>query len=210
MKVYVTTDSSQHVIAYHTKDTFSPMVEVVQDEPFIDVTKLAGYKVERKDDGLDHLVFDEEKWAEIVAAQKKEQAIADGAVMMDKVIKANILANATDAEAYVMRYMYPTWDGNGVQYEKNDRFIYNDKFYRALQDHTSQPDWTPDTASSLYVEISDPNVEYPEWRRPTMAENAYNTGDKVTYNGKKYTSKIDANTWSPDEYSAGWEEVIEE
>ena len=47
--------------------------------------------------------------------------------------------------------------------------------------------------------------EWPEWVQPTGAHDCYNTGDKVTYNGQHYVSKIDGNVWSPDAYPAGWE-----
>ena len=47
--------------------------------------------------------------------------------------------------------------------------------------------------------------EWPEWVQPTGAHDAYSTGDKVTFNGKHYTSLIDGNVWSPDTYPAGWE-----
>lgn len=40
---------------------------------------------------------------------------------------------------------------------------------------------------------------------PTGAHDAYNTGDKVTYNGNRYVSRIDANVYSPEAYPAGWE-----
>lgn len=47
--------------------------------------------------------------------------------------------------------------------------------------------------------------EWPAWVQPTGAHDCYNTGDKVTYNGQHYVSKIDGNVWSPDAYPAGWE-----
>ena len=47
--------------------------------------------------------------------------------------------------------------------------------------------------------------EWPEWVQPTGAHDCYNTGDKVTYNGRHYVSKIDGNVWSPDAYPRGWE-----
>ena len=52
--------------------------------------------------------------------------------------------------------------------------------------------------------------EYPEYKQPTGAHNAYKTGDKITYNGKKYVCKIDGCVWNPDTYPQGWEEVVEE
>ena len=49
--------------------------------------------------------------------------------------------------------------------------------------------------------------EWPAWVQPSGAHDAYGIGDKVTFNGKHYTSKIDGNVWSPDAYPAGWETV---
>lgn len=50
--------------------------------------------------------------------------------------------------------------------------------------------------------------EYPEYVQPTGAHDAYKIGDKITYNGKKYTCKLDNCVWSPETYPAAWEEVL--
>ena len=47
--------------------------------------------------------------------------------------------------------------------------------------------------------------EWPAWVQPTGAHDCYNTGDKVTYNGQHYVSKINGNVWSPEAYPQGWE-----
>lgn len=83
------------------------------------------------------------------------------------------------------------------------------QLYQVLQDHTSAEEWTPDTATSLYKKIGVSESGYPEWVQPLGATDAYNTGDIVSYNGKIYKCLIDNNTWSPDAYPAGWEEVTE-
>ena len=59
-------------------------------------------------------------------------------------------------------------------------------------------------------EPTEPVEEYPEYVQPTGAHDAYNTGDKITYNDKKYVCKMDGCVWNPDTYPAGWEEVVEE
>ena len=56
----------------------------------------------------------------------------------------------------------------------------------------------------------EPVEEYPAYVQPTGAHDAYNTGDKITYNGKKYMCKMDGCVWNPDTYPQGWEEVMEE
>ena len=58
-------------------------------------------------------------------------------------------------------------------------------------------------------EPTEPVEEYPEYVQPTGAHDAYQTGDNVTYNGKKYICKMNNCVWSPDIYPAGWEEVVE-
>ena len=84
---------------------------------------------------------------------------------------------------------------------------YHNKFYKVLQKHTSQVDWTPDTTSSLYVEIANPTEEWPEFKQPTGAHDAYAKDTKVTFEGKHYKSLIDANVYSPTTYPQGWELV---
>lgn len=60
-------------------------------------------------------------------------------------------------------------------------------------------------------EPEEPPVEdkYPEYVQPTGAHDAYNTGDKISFNGKKYTCKMNGCVWSPDVYPSAWE-LIEE
>lgn len=52
--------------------------------------------------------------------------------------------------------------------------------------------------------------EYSEYKQPQGTHDAYNTGDKITYNGKKYVCKMDGCVWNPDTYPDAWEEVTEE
>ena len=47
--------------------------------------------------------------------------------------------------------------------------------------------------------------EWPEYVQPSGSHDAYNTGDKVTYNGKHYICKMDGCVWSPDTYPQAWE-----
>lgn len=71
--------------------------------------------------------------------------------------------------------------------------------------------WEP-AAGSLWDEIDasgnvvvPPADAYPAWVQPTGAHDAYKIGDKVTFNGQRYTSKINGNVWSPTAYQAGWQ-----
>ena len=104
--------------------------------------------------------------------------------------------------------MYDEWSGDGVAYEAGDVRQRGGLLYRCVQAHTSQATWTPEDAASLWTRIADPAQEWPEWIQPTGAHNAYAKGAKVSHNGKRWISDVDANTWEPGVY--GWTEYIEE
>lgn len=116
--------------------------------------------------------------------------------------------NLDDETAEQHIEVFPNWEA-GRYYEQDFRVRYDGVLYKVLQEHISQADWTPDVAVSLYVKChkQDPQEEYPEWVQPTGAQDAYNKGDKVTFEGKHYESLIDANVWSPKDYPQGWQEV---
>lgn len=96
--------------------------------------------------------------------------------------------------------LFPAW-AVGMAYVAGDRVQHDGRLYKCVQAHTSQTDWTPDATPALWVVVS--IDEYPEWVQPTGAHDAYNTGDKVSYNGKHYVCTIDGNAYAPDVY--GWE-----
>ena len=109
--------------------------------------------------------------------------------------------NATDEEALDNILAYPKWE-IGKAYEKDFRLRYEDVLYKVLQNHTSQADWTPDVAVSLYVKVS--IEEYPDWVQPQGSHDAYNLGDKVTHLEKHWVSTMDANVYEPSVF--GWDE----
>lgn len=114
--------------------------------------------------------------------------------------------SAADEQALKASALYPKWKV-GTDYQKDERVLYNDILYKVLTGHTSQADWTPDAAPSLFAKvlIPDKNV-IPEWEQPEST-NPYGKGDKVTHNGKTWQSTIDSNVWEPGVY--GWEEITE-
>ncbi len=114
-----------------------------------------------------------------------------------------------DEDALNFSELFQTWSGNGVAYSVGTRVRYDGVLYRVLTAHTSQWDWTPAAAPSLFAEvlIADPNV-IPDWKQPDST-NAYKKGDKVKFNGAVYESAIDNNVWSPIDYPAGWKKVEE-
>ena len=83
-------------------------------------------------------------------------------------------------------------------------------------------DWTVTHDGKTWVSLTPANVwepgvsgwrevveegETPEWVQPTGAHDAYQTGDRVMFEGAEYVSLIDGNTWSPTAYPQGWEKI---
>lgn len=108
-----------------------------------------------------------------------------------------------DETALTGKELYPVWAEN-ISVSVNDRYQYNDKLYKCVQAHTTQADWTPDATPALWVEVS--LDEFPDWKQPAGAHDAYAKGDKVKHNGKKWESTADANVWEPGVY--GWSEIV--
>ena len=112
--------------------------------------------------------------------------------------------SATDEQALSVPALYPAWR-SGVRYAAGQRVLYRGVLYKVLQDHTSQDDWTPDAASSLFAQVLNPDADIiSEWVQPEST-NPYAKGDKVTHNGKTWVSDYDNNVWEPGVY--GWTEM---
>ena len=68
------------------------------------------------------------------------------------------------------------------------------------QGHTSQQGWNPSLVPALWTKVADPTDEWQKWAHPIGAHDAYNAGDKVSHNGKTWTSDLDNNVWEPGVY----------
>ena len=119
-------------------------------------------------------------------------------------------ASLTDEQAMEVATIYDPWELNKA-YSVGEFVLYgvnavgDPQLYKVVQNHTSQAEWTPAVATSLYVAIGLDDKGYPVWSQPTGAHDAYNTGDIVDYNGTLYRSLVDGNVYSPECYPAGWE-----
>ena len=150
---------------------------------------------------------------EIYIQTEDEIALADLGIAPKEATEAreainNVLSTIPDEEVELVKILFPYWRA-GVNYEEGMRVRFNDNIYKVLQTHTSQDDWNPNVAHSLFAPlliIADSNgeqVEIPEWIQPDST-NPYMIGDKIRYEGIIYESLIDNNIWSPVEYPAGW------
>lgn len=122
--------------------------------------------------------------------------------------KLNIITNdMTDEQAVENVILFNQWNGNGINYKVGDRVVFNNTLYKVLQNHTSQINWNPELAVSLFAEvlIPDPDV-IPEWKQPDST-NPYMKDDKVKHNDLTWQSDVDNNVWEPGVY--GWIQINE-
>ena len=73
-----------------------------------------------------------------------------------------------DDEAIQIKNIYPEWEV-GVEYTARKKVMRNGTLYRCLQAHTSQADWAPEFASSLWTAIDE--------------EHKGSINDPIPYNG---------------------------
>ena len=113
--------------------------------------------------------------------------------------------------------LYPEWTGDAAEYAEGERVRHDGVLYACLQAHTSQADWAPGVAPSLWSEVlaaggaDTPEGEIPEWVQPGP-ENGYELGARVRHNGKIWESTYDGkNVWEPGVVGteALWKEVTE-
>ena len=116
---------------------------------------------------------------------------------------AGLAEGASDEKLIDNKAAFPFWNGGGVDYSAGDILQDDDKLYRVVQAHRSQADWKPSLVPALFTEIS--VEEFPEWRQPTGAQDAYSKGDKCSHKEKHWISDVDNNVWEPSVY--GWTEV---
>ena len=152
--------------------------------------------------------------AEEIAEREAEQAAFEAAERSRPLTAEEVTAllirqqintlSVDDNTALRMVEFYPAWTTD-TDYAAGFKVQHNGTLYKCLTAHTSQADWTPDAAPSLWAKvlIPDPDV-IPEWEQPDST-NPYMKGDKVTHNGKTWVSDIYNNVWTPGVY--GWTEA---
>lgn len=92
-----------------------------------------------------------------------------------------------------------------IAYAAGDACTLSGAVYVCVQSHTSLSNWQPSAVPALWRLVraaGERPGQTPAWRQPLGAHDAYRKGDRVTHNGKTWTSTIDANVWAPGVY--GW------
>ena len=109
-----------------------------------------------------------------------------------------------DVDALESVELFPKWEP-GMDVTAGERLQYGAKLYKVVQPHKTQADWTPDVTPALFTVVS--VDEWPEIPENIPATNPWMAGQKGTWKGEHYISRIDNNVWNPDAYPAGWEKA---
>lgn len=194
-------------------------IEITDEE---EVKYLSNKYFNKESGKFEDIPISQKEQNKAAAAVKKAELQNEASMMMLSVLAGGSLAEAQTAYAAkinevpdnVAGYIpevFPVWSGAGVQYEKDQRIQYNGVLYKVLTAHPSQESWKPDVSPSLFVKvISSISGEISEWQQPS-ADNAYQKGDRVRFNGRIYESIFDGdNVWSPEAYPAAWKDITDE
>ena len=149
--------------------------------------------------------------AEEIAAIRAEQAAFEAAERTRPLTESEVTRlliaqqinsiTVDDNTALRMVEFYPEWTTD-TDYAAGFMVQHNGTLYKCLTAHTSQADWTPEAAPSLWAKVLIPDkTVIPAWEQPDST-NPYSKGDKVTHNGKTWTSMVDNNVWEPGVF--GW------
>lgn len=117
-------------------------------------------------------------------------------------------ANLPDDQAMEVADLYPDWiPMKSYAVDEIVKYGVNadgeTQLYKCIQAHTSQKDWTPDTATSLFKAVGFTDDGVAIWTQPLGASDAYMKGDIVSFENQLWKSTVDNNVWQPGVY--GWE-----
>ncbi len=158
MKIFISLDPEGGVLAVSTNETTDHPVQAEFTGAFYP-EKLSGYKLEADNDGLNHLVFDEQLYQEIKAKEAETKALEEAEKLMDDLTRLSAMKSATDSQALTMMPLYPVWTA-GTHYVKGERVRFgNGGFAKVLSAHdaTVEPD-QDETHYKVLVE-SEKNIE---------------------------------------------------
>ena len=118
-----------------------------------------------------------------------DYGVVAGVLNAEKSVRAGIQTmDLTDEESLEVKSMYPEWESKmGQQVNEREKFQYNDKLWKVLQQHTVQENWKPgEGTESLYTEVSESHAgtkddPIPYNNNMELENGKYYSQDGVTY-----------------------------
>jgi hypothetical protein len=158
---------------------------------------------------LDRLKAQIAEMQRIYGENARDAGYLHGTVLpiLDRQIRADALMSE---ELVELANVYPPWQV-GESVVSGDLRSFDNMLWKVIdgKSHTTQSDWTPPVARSLWVRTAPPDV-IPEWEQPFGSHDAYPINYKVTHNGNLYESLVAANVWVPGSDPTLWQIIQDE
>lgn len=205
--------------------TFVPQTDDEQSKIVrgIDVDRIVDVEYQQAKDAWDEyedikrykLYTDDElqKNATAKATQALKEARDTQMITLMAMVATPMAASMSDEEIASIEVFIQEWEV-GKSYEIGDVVRYKGGLWRALSASVARGIYPPDNYTAGWKRIGEPDESgiYP-YSQPLGATDAYQVGDKVSYNGHIYECILANNVWAPDAYPPGWklldEEVVE-
>lgn len=145
--------------------------------------------------------------SDLLALARELRAVLDASKAAARIAVVPVLDESDDVDLDAVTPLFPEWQ-TGTAYTVGALARHDGTLYRCVQAHTTQGDWTPPAVPALWTPVkvtTGPTVD--EWVQPTGQHDAYQTGDRVTFDGAVWESTIVDNVWSPSAHPAGWAKV---
>lgn len=118
-----------------------------------------------------------------------DYGVVAGVLNAEKSVKAGIQTmDLTDEESLEVKDLYPEWESKmGQQVNKDEKYRYDGRLWKVLQQHTVQETWKPgEGTESLYTEVTESHAGTKEDPIPynnnmELEEGKYYSQDGVTY-----------------------------
>ena len=111
-----------------------------------------------------------------------------------RVLITQMAQYAPDGEAVKHPELYGRWHGDGLAIIEGHKYRWGDKLAKARSSHTSQPNWAPDLAPSLWEIIDEAHAGTREDPIPAERNMAYHAGKYYLEEGKVYRCTRDTGT----------------
>ena len=118
-----------------------------------------------------------------------DYGVVAGVLNAEKSVKAGIQTmDLTDTESLEVKELYPEWESKmGQQVNPGEKYQYDNKLWKVLQQHTVQENWKPgEGTESLYTEVTESHAGTKEDPIPynnnmELKNGKYYSQDGVTY-----------------------------
>lgn len=150
---------------------------------------------------MDYTTLTDSELQEIFHAATEETSrrnLITAALQREPILQTGYLAalGRADGEEYVS----PT--GAHDAYPKGWTVTHNGKTWISLI-----PANVGEPGTSGWREVTEEGTAPAEWVQPSGGHDAYQTGDRVTFEGAVWESLLDGNIWSPTDHPEGWVRV---